>query len=89
MATKTSRKVYATKAWRYVRREVIRRAGYRCSECGGRHNLEVHHKVRLADGGDPFDDTNLVCVCRDCHLDKHRAGKVGRPGMSRTLLNLR
>ena len=78
MASKASRKIYQSKAWQWTRDEAIARAGYRCEveRCGsfgirgGR--LEVHHRIRLCDGGAPFDLANLRVLCRACHFKEHR-----------------
>jgi len=63
-----------------VRREVLRRDGYKCRKCGWsqelwdrsdpRH-LEIHHVERHADGGTSTSD-NLITYCNVCHDDVHR-----------------
>lgn len=42
------------------------RDGYRCRQCGSPKDIEAHHKIALAAGG---QDTleNVVTLCRDCH----------------------
>ena len=67
MATAATRMIYNSPRWRAVRKEVLERDGWRCQECGGPGRLEVHHKVRLADGGEHFDLGNLETLCRSCH----------------------
>ncbi|MYD85872.1 MAG: HNH endonuclease [Acidobacteria bacterium] len=90
MATKATRKIYRSRRWAATRREAIRRARYQCERCGsigirgGR--LEVHHKVALSDGGDPFDLDNLRVLCRTCHFASH--GQTERP-MPNTFLRNR
>ncbi|MEZ4504712.1 MAG: HNH endonuclease [Thermomicrobiales bacterium] len=51
---------------RASRRLVQERDGYRCTICGSREQLEVHHIVprRLGGSNDP---ENLVTVCAACH----------------------
>lgn len=67
-------KVYRTREWQMVRLQVLKRDGYRCRECGKPGRLEVHHRIRLQDGGAPYDPANLETLCRSpCHFDKHRA----------------
>ena len=34
--------------------------------------MEAHHKVRLEDGGAPYAQSNLECLCRSCHVEHHR-----------------
>jgi 5-methylcytosine-specific restriction endonuclease McrA len=49
---------------RRLRRRIRRRDGNRCTECGSREQLEVHHR-----NGNARDNaqSNLVTLCRDCH----------------------
>ena len=68
MATTSSRMIYNSPRWRAVRREVLERDQYRCQECGRPGRLEVHHRVRLADGGDAFSLDALITLCRPCHF---------------------
>lgn len=60
--------------------EVRTRAGGKCELCGkpapfvkkadGKPYLEVHHRVRLADGGDDTVE-NAIAVCPNCHRREH------------------
>ena len=70
MAGKAGAAVYNTPRWRRIRRAVLDAAGWRCASCRGYGN-EVHHKVRIVDGGEPWDRSNLTVRCRACHLDEH------------------
>ena len=54
-----------------LRKQVLRRDGWRCQVCGSRLNLQVHHKqMRSQQGSD--DDLNLVTLCSACHEMAHR-----------------
>ena len=66
MASRLGKAVYQTKAWRILRREVLDRDGWRCTRCGARGRLDVHHKVPLAAGG-TNELRNLTALCRGCH----------------------
>jgi 5-methylcytosine-specific restriction endonuclease McrA len=62
---------YASQAWRTVRREVLRRDHYTCSECYGRA-AEVHHITELTPGNIndvrvALNPSNLISMCHDCH----------------------
>jgi len=47
-----------------------------CSALGRlRASREIHHLVRLADGGDAFALTNLVALCTPCHSSETAAGR--------------
>ena len=63
-----------------VRREVMRRDEYACTECGWTHDiwnrsdprhLEAHHVIRHVDKG-PNTPENLVTLCTVCHDEAHR-----------------
>lgn len=60
--------------------EVLERAAGKCESCGsdapfrrasnGEAYLEVHHIVRLADGGDDTVE-NALALCPNCHRESH------------------
>jgi 5-methylcytosine-specific restriction protein A len=59
--------------------EVLLRADGTCEGCGqsapfqrldGRPYLEVHHRRRLADGGDDSVE-NAMALCPNCHRERH------------------
>lgn len=68
MATAATRPVYRSKQWRLTRLRALGAAGWRCQRCGKAAVLEVHHRQRLADGGEPYDPDNLEVLCRPCHF---------------------
>lgn len=66
-----------------VRREVLRRDGYKCKACGWSHdewnqsdprNLELHHIKHHAKGGQNVEG-NLMTLCNVCHDKVHRQEK--------------
>lgn len=66
-----------------VRREVLRRDGYKCAECGWAHrewnpsdprHLELHHLEHHAKGGKNVE-RNLQTLCTICHDKIHRLEK--------------
>ena len=36
---------------------------------------EVHHIDPIGDGGDPYDITNLMPICKECHDASHGGGQ--------------
>lgn len=50
---------------------VFDRCGRKCVECGSEEELEIHHRVPVAEGG-THDEDNLETLCRSCHMEKHR-----------------
>ena len=54
-----------TVAWLIVRRALLKKAQYKCGECGGKVKLDIHHK----DGcglNNKLD--NLIVLCHACHM---------------------
>lgn len=45
----------------------------RCAMCGHSHVLTLHHMVALEDGG-PNERSNLLGLCRSCHMCWHGFG---------------
>ena len=52
-----------------VRDAVFKRDNYCCVKCGSTKNLEVDHKVSLANGG-TNEMANLQTLCQDCNRRK-------------------
>lgn len=49
---------------------MLERDGYKCTKCGSRKRLEVHHIVPLSKGGSPWPK-NCKTLCRKCHIKLH------------------
>jgi 5-methylcytosine-specific restriction endonuclease McrA len=66
--TRYSRHVLRTPRWRALRVQVLRRDRHRCTECGARGRLEIHHvrSVRTAPEL-AYDMGNLKVLCGACH----------------------
>lgn len=39
-------------------------AHYTCQECGSTELIQAHHRI-------PKDDSTLICLCAECHSNKH------------------
>lgn len=72
----------------YVIAEVLLRAAGICESCespapftraDGRPYLEVHHRIRLADGGDDTVE-NAIAVCPNCHRERHFGAAYSEAG---------
>jgi hypothetical protein len=68
-----------------IKRQVLRRDGYQCSNCKWSHkdwnrsdprHLELHHKKPHVKGG-KNTESNLITLCTVCHDEIHR--EKGRP----------
>jgi hypothetical protein len=58
------------------REKILARDNYRCQWCGEVYSageLEVHHVIPQADGGENFN-TNLVTLCYHCHVAENWFG---------------
>src|SRR5437870_6320045 len=56
--------------YRELRKQVLRRDGWRCQVCGSMTNLEVHHKQFRSHSGED-DEQNLITLCFNCHSSAH------------------
>lgn len=66
----TARRNGSTRQWRQVRGLVFDRDDDRCTRCGRRGPLEVHHLVPVVEGGSMALD-NLTVLCEHCHHAAH------------------
>jgi len=63
---------------RDLRMDVMARDGYRCTYCGDRHQLVVHHVRYRSEGGKDSMD-NLITLCEKHHLLVHTDKSVYQP----------
>jgi len=66
-----------TPHWREKRNTALRLAKFRCTRCGGKRGLEVHHKTYERLGFEYQSD--LEVVCGQCHADHHIAAEKETP----------
>jgi 5-methylcytosine-specific restriction endonuclease McrA len=65
--------IYRSARWASVRQAAKRRDGFKCTECGARGRLEVHHRIPVRQAPDlAFDLGNLACLCPPCHTKRTR-----------------
>lgn len=69
-----------TPAWRTKRNHALRLAEFRCSVCGSRRNLQVHHKSYERLGREW--DQDLQVVCQTCHANHHDDVKTANEPVS-------
>ena len=48
------------------RRFIFQRDGFKCTKCGKKDMLEVHHIIPVSEGG-TNEKTNLQTLCVQCH----------------------
>lgn len=56
--------------WKKKRFLVLKRDHFKCTVCGRKRNLNVHHKTYKNIFNEPLCD--LVTVCKVCHKKIHR-----------------
>lgn len=67
------RTIYGTKSWAKARKRIKARDNGECQalvngkQCKSKANLSVHHITPLSRGGAPYDDDNLITLCRPHH----------------------
>lgn len=59
------------RAWKRIRDKFVK-LHPQCELCGA-DTEEVHHKKPLSKGGSLNDRSNLMALCRNCHLKLHSA----------------
>jgi 5-methylcytosine-specific restriction endonuclease McrA len=84
---KPSRLVRNSARFKKLRERIKARDHHRCQRCGSSHRLDVHHRIPLHQGGDPYDPANLETLCSDCHQGSTRRPITHpRPRFSRQAL---
>ena len=73
-----SREVYSLPMWRGIRRELL--AAHPWCQTPGCNNMatQVDHIVRMEEGGDPWNRSNLQVLCMRCHSSKTMSEVFGR-----------
>ncbi len=61
-----------------LRREILKRDGWRCQQCGARLDLQVHHIKWRSQLGDDANE-NLITLCVTCHRRIHRRAPTRPP----------
>lgn len=62
-----------TQHWKNLRLTMLKKAGYKCSVCGERKPLHVHHNTYERRGEEKLSD--LVVLCHDCHELYHEVNQ--------------
>ena len=89
-------RIRSTRAWKAAQRLCLQLAEHRCSyglepgdrgtthfedgRCPVEIELQAHHRIPIEDGGDPFDQENLRCLCATHHAREEAAYRSRRRG---------
>lgn len=84
MAREFSKKFYKSETWKKCREYIYNKYHGICNECNG-IGEEVHHIQWLTPSNidDPYitlGEDNLVLLCRNCHIKKHRSKQSTKEG---------
>ncbi len=60
-----------SKYWALVRREVLKRDRKKCTVCGSKKNLQVHHTTYAHKYREHEHLGDLLTTCKDCHYKFH------------------
>ncbi len=70
---------YGRNTWKKVRAKFMKEHPL-CEDCRQKGLVtpatEIHHIVPVAQGGERFDEKNLVALCHRCHMARH--GKLSQ-----------
>ena len=85
MAREFSSKFYKSKEWKKAREYIYNKYHGLCVECGA-PGEEVHHIEWLTpnninNADITLGENNLVLLCRNCHIAKHRKKEVTKTGL--------
>lgn len=59
------------KYWKWVRKKVLRRDGYKCTRCPSKKALQVHHLTYKHHLNEHLYLGDLVTLCKVCHKKEH------------------
>lgn len=68
-----------TPYWKAIRAYVKDKAGNKCSICGSKTRLQIHHKTYAHHGDELHHLQDLVCVCEKCHNQIHKIEPEEKP----------
>ena len=68
-------KYLKSRKWQYIRSEVLKRDGFKCMQCGGKENLQVHHLSYKHLYNELGYLEELCTLCRECHDKETNKGK--------------
>lgn len=68
-----------TPYWKAIRAYVKDKAGNKCSVCGSKTHLQIHHKTYAHHGDELHHLQDLVCVCEKCHNQIHKIEPEEKP----------
>lgn len=67
--------------WVVKRNKILKRDGYRCTVCGSKQDIQVHHQYYI-NNNPPwrYPDSALITLCGHCHYKYHTEHEVAIRG---------
>lgn len=65
-----------TPYWKSISKYVKTVSGNRCQKCGSARRLQVHHMNYQHHGDELHHLEDLICLCKDCHLEIHNEKRI-------------
>ena len=64
--------------WLRKRKGILRRDGYKCTVCGAKSNLVVHHTFYYKGSPPPwqYPNSSLLTLCEKCHRKYHETHEL-------------
>ncbi len=64
--------------WYKKRLKILKRDEYKCTVCGAKHDLQVHHTYYIGTNNPPwaYPDESLITVCKECHQHYHETHEI-------------
>jgi len=64
--------------WQKKRLRIFKRDGYKCTVCGRKQRIEVHHTFYYSDHSAPWEypDNSLLTLCNNCHKEYHEFNEI-------------
>jgi 5-methylcytosine-specific restriction endonuclease McrA len=64
--------------WKNKCKKILTRDGYRCTSCGSKKKLQVHHTFYYDNYPNPWEYPNksLITVCEKCHREYHEFHEI-------------
>jgi 5-methylcytosine-specific restriction endonuclease McrA len=67
-------KALRSRKWSNVRKIILKRDGWKCTACGSKKQLCVHHTFYYEKYTEPYDYplSSLITLCEECHNNFHK-----------------
>ncbi len=59
--------------WKLKSQKILKRDNYKCTVCGSKKYLQIHHTYYFEDYPEPwlYPNDSLITLCNNCHIKWH------------------